>query len=130
MTTLINLKIGEVLSREEISQLFGGNSQHYLPHSKGDVVSGCFDPLKNPNAPKEVLVGSGRDRVKYAKRFVAQNVPVPIFLKRASKQYQFVGYFRAKRYSDDPSEVAQKTKNLSSTNEITGVLYLEEVKEV
>ncbi len=130
MTIPINLKIGEVLSREEIAQMLGGNSQHYLPHNRGNVVCGCFDPLKNPNAPKEVLVGFGRDRVKYAKRFVEQSVPVPVFLKRASKQYEFVGHFRAKKYSDDPSEVAQKTKNLYSTNEIAGVLYLEKVKEV
>jgi hypothetical protein len=129
MTIPNNPKVGDVLSREEISRIFGGNSQHYLPHKGGDVVCGCFDPLKNPKAPEEVLVGFGRDRIKYAKRLVEQNVSVPIFLKRGLKQYEFVGHFQAKKYSDDFDEVAQKAKVVQDSDKIAGVLYLEEAKE-
>ncbi len=85
--------------------------------------------MKNPNAPEEILVGLGTDRVKYAKRFVEQKVFVPVFLKRASKQYEFVGNFRAKNYSDDPNEVAQKAKFVNEPDKIAGVLYLEKEEE-
>ncbi len=130
MKTSEKLKIGDWFDREEISQMFGGNYQQALPHRNGDVVCGCFDPVLNPNAPKEVLVGFGRDRERYAARIVEQNVSIPIFIKRGSKQYEFVGHFRATGYSKDANEVSQKTKMVANADEIAGVLYFEEAKTI
>lgn len=125
-----NLEIGKSYDREDISQMFGGNYQHALPHANGDVVCGCFDPVLNPNAPKEVLVGFGRDRERFAARIVEQNVSIPIFIKRAAKQYEFVGHFHATGFSKEANEVSQKTKLVKNPDKIPGVLYFEEAKTV
>ncbi len=125
-----NLELGNFYDRQEISEMLGGNYQHYLPHTNGDVVCGCFDPVKNPNAPKEVLVGKSRDIEKYAKRIVEQNSPISVFIKRGSKQFEFIGNYLAKRYSDDPEEVSRKNNNVRDADKIAGVLYFEEAKSV
>ena len=50
---------GQVLTRRDISALFGGNARAFLPRlSTGEIVAGCFDPRVNPHAPFEVLVHS------------------------------------------------------------------------
>src|SRR5215207_9948527 len=118
-------KLGEYYSREEISRMFGGSSWTYLPRDRGDVVRGCFRPDLNPKAPEEVLVGHGKLRVASAKRLVAQNKPIPIFIQRGSKQWEYIGYYRGENYSDVPSEVAQKARAANLHGQVAGVLYLE-----
>ena len=118
-------KLGGVYSREEISLMFGGNSRTYLSRDGGDVVSGCFRTDLNPKAPEEVLVGYGKLRVSSAKRLVQQNTPIPVFIQRASKRWEYIGYYRGKRYSDSPSEVTTKARAAHLDGQVAGVLYLE-----
>lgn len=122
-------KLGEFYSREEISRMFGGNSWTYLPRNRGDVVSGCFRPDLNPKAPDEVLVGHGRLRVSSAKRLVEQGTPIPVFIQRASKRWEFIGYYRGKRYSDSASEVTPRARAANLDGQVAGVLYLEKAKD-
>ena len=130
MTALKKPKIGEFYDREEISQMFGGNRQSALPFNNGDVVAGCFDPVLNPSAPEIVLVGRGRYKEKYAQRATEQNTPIPIFLKRANREYRFVGYFRATRYSVNREEVEEKNNSPRYNDDIAGVLYFEKATTV
>jgi len=122
------LRTGEQYSRAEISQMLGGSSWTYLPRKGGDVVSGCFRLDLNPKAPEEILVGHGKLRVASAKRLVEQGTPIPVFLNRASKQWEFIGYFRGTRYSDVASEIAAKARSANVDGQVAGVLYLAEVK--
>jgi len=130
MTNSKKPEIGKLYDRKEISEMFGGSYRRALPFKNGDVVSGCFDPTLNPNAPVEILVGLGRDRVRYSQRIVEQNTPIPIFLKRASKKYEFVGYYRATKYSDNRKEVKDKNKSNRNHDDIAAVLYFEKAEAV
>ena len=120
-------KLGEFYSREETSRMFGGSSWTYLPRDRGEVVSGCFRPDLNPKAPDEVLVGHGRMRVSSAKRLVEQGTPIPVFIQRGSKRWEFIGYYRGKRYSDSASEVTLRARAANLEGQVAGVLYLEKV---
>jgi len=122
-------KLGEFYSREDISRMFGGSSWTYLPRYGGDVVSGCFRTDLNPKAPDEVLVGHGKLRVSSAQRLVAQSKPIPVFLQRGSKQWEFIGYYRGKNYSDVSSEVAPKARAANLDGKVAGVLYLEKAND-
>lgn len=118
-------QIGNIYDREQISQMFGGNRQSALPFKDGNAVAGCFDPEMNPNAPNEILVGVGRDKEKYSQRAAEQNITIPIFLKCAPMQYEFVGYYRATRYSENRQEVERKNTSNRNNYDIAGVLYFE-----
>ncbi|HVF51519.1 MAG TPA: hypothetical protein VNA19_15635 [Pyrinomonadaceae bacterium] len=130
MSTSQKPKVGEFYSREEISRMFRGSSWTYLPRYQGDVVSGCFRTDLNPKAPEEVLVGYGKLRISSAKRLVEQNTPIPVFLQRASKQWEFIGYYRGKKFSDSPSEVTPKARAANLDRKVAGVLYLEKAEDV
>ena len=88
-------------------------------------MSGCFRPDLNPKAPEEVLVGFGKLRVSSAKRLVNQSAPIPVFVQRAAKRWEYIGYYRGKRYSDSPSEVIPKARAAGLEGQVAGVLYLE-----
>lgn len=122
-----SLKVGDTLSREEISQLLGGNYQHYLPNTNGRIVAGCFDLVRNPKAPKEVLVGSGKRIVACAKLFGEQNSPVPIFIKRESKKWEYIGNYKAVKFSTDPNDVIPREIEAYGINDnkLFGVIFLD-----
>lgn len=88
-------------------------------------MSGCFRLDLNPKAPEEVLVGFGKLRVSSAKRLVHQSTPIPVFVQRAAKRWEYIGYYRGKRYSDSPSEVIPKARAARLEGQVAGVLYLE-----
>jgi hypothetical protein len=121
---------GEFYSREEISRMLGGSSWTYLPRNRGDVVSGCFRTDLNPKAPYEILVGHGKLRISSAKRLVEQDKPIPVFLQRASKRWEFIGYYRGVKYSDAPGEVAAKARTANLDGQVAGVLYLAKAEGV
>ena len=118
-------RVGEYYSREEISRMLGGSSWTYLPRDRGEVVSGCFRTDLNPKAPEEILVGYGKLRVSSARRLVEQNTPIPVFIQRASARWEFIGYYRGKKYSEAPSDVTPRAKAANREGQVAGVLYLE-----
>jgi hypothetical protein len=124
------LEVGNFYDRKEISEILSGNYRCALPHTKGEVVAGCYDPTMNPNAPREILVGKGRDKEHYSQQLADQEATIPIFLKRVPMQYEFIGYFQAKKYSDNCEEVERKNNTDRNNNDIAGVLYFEEAKTV
>jgi len=147
---------GQVLTRKDIAALYGGNARAFLPRvTGGDVVAGCFDPAMNPRAPGEVLVHGAPNAVLAARRFIKQsraaarsgrqipspnppilNTSVPVFLKLAPNVWEYIGLFRAVRYTTDPAEVATRIyeirpriyeKYVQEYGEMKGILFLEEV---
>jgi hypothetical protein len=130
MTDSEKLEIGKHYDRKKISKMLGGNYRCALPYKDGEVTAGCYDPIMNPKAPKEVLVGKGRDKEKYSRKIADDRSTIPIFLKRGSKKYEFVGYYQATKYSDNKEEIEEKNNSNRSTKEIAAVLYYEEVETV
>jgi hypothetical protein len=123
-------KRGRRYSRAEIFKMFGGNMQSALPFKDGEAVAGCYDPKMNPDAPEVILVGVGVYKEYYSQRAAEQRTMLPIFLKRANAEYEFVGYYRAVRYSTDRTEIRRQNIGDRPENNIAGVLYFEEAKTV
>jgi hypothetical protein len=101
------LEVGRHYSRDEIGGMLGGSLQSYLPMKNGRVTCGCFRPDLNPDAPAVVLVGLGPQRVNSAKQAVLQRTRIPIFLKRESLEWEYIGDWRATRFVEgEPKERA------------------------
>ena len=126
---------GVLFARNDIAILFGGNKRTFLPQAEGVVVAGCFDPRMNPNALREVVVSNGRSATLAAKRLLDQKQSVPIFLRREANCWEYIGRFRAVRYTEDPDEVRSRIyeiipriyeKYRKSYGDIRGILFLDE----
>lgn len=122
--------IGQLYNRDEIYEMFGGSKQSALPFKNGVPVCGCYTIEMNPNAPEIILVGVGRDKEHYSQIAAAQKLILPIFLKRAVNEFEFVGYYRAVKYSTDRQEIEQKNSSSRNNEDIAAVLYFEEVATV
>lgn len=128
MTETNKFIVGRVYDRREIAEKLGGNYQRALQHTNGKVTAACYDPDKNPNAPREILVGRGTEKEYYSEQLTNEKYSIPVFLKRGNRGYEFVGYYKAYRYSTDSKEIEQK--NNTDRNDVAGVLYFEEAKTV
>ena len=142
---------GQVLSRRDIAVLFGGNTRAFLPRvSGGDIVAGCFDPDMNPRVPYEILVHNAPNAILNAQRFLEQSrvrrrdpksqIPIsklgiPVFLRRAPNLWEYVGRYRAVRYTEDPDQVSLRLyeirpriyeRHVKNYGQIRGILFLEE----
>ena len=120
--------IGNRYSRAEIHSRLGGGVQDYLPHRDGEVVCGCFSPKLNPAAPQIILPGNGPGIKKWAEVFAEQPHFVPVFLKRATNEWEYAGDYRVKRRTEDPNEIAQHAKR-TGRNDISQVLFLEQSEQ-
>ncbi|WP_411061835.1 hypothetical protein [Vibrio chagasii] len=58
-------KKGQRYSRKEISALIGGQIQGYMGNRQKKVIGVYLELSSNPNAPTEILCGSGKDIAKH-----------------------------------------------------------------
>ena len=142
---------GQVLARRDIAVLFGGNARAFLPRvNGGDIVAGCFDPDMNPRVPYEILVHNAPNAILNAQRFLEQSdltrtnprskisnpkSSVPVFLRRAANVWEYVGRYRAVRYTEDPDQVSIRIyeirprvyeRHVKAYGQVRGILFLEE----
>ena len=117
-------KLDQTYSRVEISEMLGGSSVAYLPYKDGEVVCGCFDPSRkhNPGAPEEVLFGSGPIVEETAEIVNRQSTAIPIFIQRASAQWEYVGDYRCIGLSRDPKLLRQRMLTYPERGYIVGAL--------
>lgn len=114
---------GKHYTRGQIHEVLGGGVMDYLPHQDGQVVCGCFKKATNPNAPDIVLPGQGPNIRRWAEVFREQRDPVPIFIKKAVNEWEYVGDYRVDRWTDEPSEIARHSAR-SGRHDVTSVLFL------
>src|SRR5688500_6638789 len=119
-------QLGRRYEREYIHSQLGGDLQSYLPHVDGVVVCGCFDPDLNPDAPDVVLVGRAPEVERWAAVFAGQKSFVPVFLKRASKAWEFAGWFRVRSLWTDRADLAKWEAVSGRMDGLAMVLRLEE----
>lgn len=117
------LKVGSLYTRDQIHARLGGGLQDYLPHKNGRVVCGCFRTDTNPDAPEVILPGIGPDIQKWARVFRNQKNPIPVFIKKESNGWEYVGDYKVDRWTDDPSEIARYSIRSTGTA-ATSVLFL------
>lgn len=130
----MNPELKHRYTRAEISQMCGGSSVPYLPTRNGEVVCGCFEPEDlNPGAPEEVLFGAEEYHpvVEKTAELVyhqgVRGIAIPIFLKRAPKEWEYVGEYRCVELSRDPALLEQKRKAHPERGQIKGILRLVKV---
>jgi len=99
-------ELGRYYTRSEIHEIIGGGSkQSYLPQLNGKILAGCFDPKKNSKAPYEIDAGRGEIVLEGAKLLATGGYPIPVFLKRKSYQWEYVGDFICYEYRDKPEDL-------------------------
>jgi hypothetical protein len=118
--------VGRKYSRKEISTALGGSEVEYLPTENKRVVCGCFTLEHNPEAPDIVIPGTGKVIEREAKLFCEQDYPVPIFIKRRTNEWEYVGDYKAVRFSTSPEEIAARQKgSITPLNKVTCVIFLQ-----
>jgi len=110
-------------TREQIHDRVGGSLVGYLPHVDGQVVCACLRTDTNPDAPDVILPGTGKDIEYSAKLLVSQGGSVPTFIKVGTKRWEYVGIFRVKRSSIDPSEIRKHAQKSNRRNITIGHIY-------
>ncbi len=116
--------LGQLYTRQQIHEAIGGDLQSYLPHVGGRVVCGCFDNHLNKRAPFEIDVGNKPDVIKYAERVESQTGTIPVFMKRGSAEWEYVGEFSALKLERNPADL--HPANPSRRKDAVAVLYLAE----
>ncbi len=128
-------QLGQMYTRQEISEVLGGSVQLYLPHVNGRVVCGCFDPTEkmNPDAPEEVLFGEPYPTpvIDKAATMVFEQGrncnAIPVFLKRSANQWEYVGEYLCIGITRDERVVRRKSLEHPFRRAFTGVLRFEKV---
>ncbi|MBU1086173.1 MAG: hypothetical protein KKD05_01495 [Candidatus Omnitrophica bacterium] len=92
-------------TRDQIYKQLGGNKQIYLPTVKNEVVCACLNPKLNPEAPRIILVGSLSRTRKNADSLCLQEGVIPVFLKRRTKEWEYVGEWKVKGYSSEKADI-------------------------
>jgi hypothetical protein len=114
---------GSFYTRKQIARELGGGTQNFLPHKGKHVVCGCFRPDLNPNAPVEVLPGNTDDKRRWAAVFASQAEAIPIFIKRGTNCWEYLGRWRCTSKSTNPTEI-NEAKRQARRTDISMVLRL------
>jgi hypothetical protein len=123
------MEIGDIFTRQEINERFGGGVRQMLPTVKKRVVCVCLQPSMNPASPKALYIGSNnKGRVTAAaEQWNSEKQAVPLFHARGHGKWEFLGYFRACRLSRDSSEIKNAELDSNRFN-LDRILYLEEIQ--
>jgi hypothetical protein len=115
-------------TRAYISQILGGGVQDYLPHADGKVTYGAFAKDLNPEAPSIVPPGMGEEIERWAHVLFEQKGQIPVFIKKRSNEWTYMGDYRCVGLSEDASDIAVHAKK-TGRDDITMVLRLERVRD-
>ncbi|MEK7699434.1 MAG: hypothetical protein AAB332_03440 [Planctomycetota bacterium] len=118
---------GKSYTRKDISGRVRGGIQDCLPHFGNEVVAICMKQELNPSAPNIMLVGKGRDKIKYSEILCGQTTTVPIFIKRAVNDWQCQGYYKPTKHTKDPNDIIDHGRT-SHRKDIYMVIHFEEAK--
>lgn len=110
-------------SIDEIHEQLGGDRVLFLPNVDGKVVCARLKTETNPDAPNIILPGSGPNIVRAAEILEQQPEAVPVFLKRQSNRWQYVGMYRRVRVSCDRADIQVHSKR-SCRDDISMVIYM------
>jgi len=90
-------------------------------------MCGAFKIQANPDAPSVVLPGLGPQIRHSAEVFARQTEPVPIFIKRATNEWEYVGNFHVQRYSESARDIGLHARRAARKGDVSSVLFLERV---
>ena len=117
------LEEGSYYTRREIHDLLGGEVQTYLPAKDGLVTCACLTLRSNPDAPNTILIGQRPRVLEWARRLCVQGGMIPVFIRRATNEWEYVGKYRVQRCSKKASDI-DKYQRLSGRSNLSMVIYL------
>jgi hypothetical protein len=121
--------VNHLYTRQEIAAALGGDEQSYLPHRDGHVVCACVAREYNPDAPAVILPGKGPDIVRWAEVFAGQRKFIPVFVKRATHAWQYVGKYRVAECSRSQDQIARWGEVSNRAGDLSMVLHLERERD-
>ncbi|MDC0612003.1 HNH endonuclease [Vibrio sp.] len=120
---------GNTYSRKDISALIGGQIQGYMGTKSKKIIGVYLELSSNPNAPHEILCGSGRDISKHGLWLSQQFDPVPIFIKRKTNEWEYQGLFTVSSTIEDEAKLKIIQNQAGRENKLSRAIYLQEVTE-
>ena len=80
-------------------------------------------PELNPHAPEIVLVGSGEKTVENARMLCGQKGAIPVFIREADAEWEYMGDYEVERYSKDQG-VVDEHQEYSGREDLRMIIYL------
>jgi hypothetical protein len=100
-----------------------GKGDGFLRYEDGRIVSAALQPKLNPDAPQVILVGKGPRRERSARLLCEQREPIPVYLKRGTNRWEYMGEFSVERWSEEESEISEHARR-ADRNDVARVIYL------
>ena len=122
--------MGELYSVQDVHDAVGGECQTYLPQRDGVIVAGRFSRQMNPEAPERIDPADKPQVREKAERLVAQDEPIPVFVKerRKDRRFEYLGMYAATQLSDDAAALAAAS-HLSGREDLAYILTLTRVSD-
>ncbi len=114
-------QVGSAYTRRAIHAEIGGSTQACLLSKGGHVVGVCFVKEMNPHGPKVILVGHGPNKEKAASVLATQPDAVPVFVKKRTNEWGYLGLYRGERYLPSPEK---EYVAASSRTDVVGTLFM------
>jgi len=116
------IELGGVYSWKQIVEQFQAN-QTFLSQKDGKIVCATIDPDKNQLFPDALFVGTKERNIELANTLHGQIEPFPMFEKKGTNKWSFVGYFRFRQQVFD-GHIFEEAKHLSP-RPISSVVFLD-----
>lgn len=118
------LALNQIIDTKKLAEITAGG-RDFIRTKDGKVLGVAIHLNLNPEAPNIVLVGRGEQRQHRARLYVTQATAVPAFVKRASNQWEYIGNYRALKYSESKDVIKQFDAGNRTPDTVAGVLFLE-----
>ncbi len=122
------LEVGSIYTHDFICKHFGGDAKggSYLVQNRDGIQCACFTSLLNPEAPECILVGQGPRIVGKAERMAKQGGVIPVFMKRAVNQWEYMGRYEFVRFSREPADFEVRAA-IADRNDVVAALFFKKV---
>ncbi len=117
------MKIGQIYTRDEVSEMVGAGGDDYILTKAGKVRAITLNPEMNPKAPDIVIVGKGPQVQKRAQLLSKSKESFPTFIKRRPNQWEYVGKYRAVEFKSDKQTI-EIYRAHRKADSIYGILFL------
>jgi hypothetical protein len=118
------LELGLTYTRGEIQSRIGGSRRTCFVQVGDRLVGICFRPDMNPYGPATIFLRAGSKDVRAAQLSTFQPDGVPVFARRRSGAWEYLGLFKAERYIASREKIQHHMKR-HIRHEIVGALFLD-----
>jgi predicted HNH restriction endonuclease len=118
--------IGKTYTWRQVTTHFQGE-QTFLAKRDGRIVCATLVKESNPEAPEVMVVGGRPRNMRRAEEFCEQGGTIPVFIKHAVNQWEFVGHYEFVSFATD-RETLRRHERISGDG-LTRVIYLRRIDE-